>query len=558
MKQMLRNCTATVCVAVAMMCATAARAQQVVMQTLIPDSTAQRVIAVYNRAATTRFTGDTRLPAGSTLSGDAALLNGTLEIGGHVAGDVIVINGDVHLLSTAAIDGAVTALGGSIRIEPGATVTHDATAYREMLRVRDDGDQIAYVPPPAEPGLSAGRDFRFGRTDLFLAVHGSYNRVEGLPIAFGPRVTLGSSSPTRLQALAIYRTSTALETSPNDLGYLLNADHFMNDRIRLEVSLYREIANIEEWDVRPREASLAAFLLHRDYRDHYDRRGWSIGAHLQPQGARYDAGLAYRNENDVSVAPRDPVTLFHDEDAWRREPLVAEGRLHSVTASWSYDSRNDEVDPADGWLIRTSAEMGVGGSLRTPVEAGLSSVRADMNHFTTVHFDIRRYARFTPYARLGLRVFAAGSVDGDGLPGQRQLTLGGEGSVPGYPMAAFDCDAKRDVVAHGELFQPFHGCDRLILTQIEYQASFPFARRIAEKMMLGNWLTNSVRWAAFFDVGRAWNENEARQGRGGGRSDFSADTGVGLHLGPLGLYWAFPLSDSNHNYNFFLRLGPRL
>lgn len=537
-------------------------AQQVIQQTLIPDSTIMRVIAVYNRAETTRFNGDSRLPSGGALAGDVASLNGTLEIGGRVGGDVIVINGDVHILASAVIDGGVTALGGSVRVDPGATVGKAIVSYRELLRVRMEGDQIAYAPAAETGELSAGRAFGFGRTDLLLAVRGSYNRVEGLPIAFGPRITLGNETPTRLQALVTYRTATGFDVAVNQLGYLLSAEHYANSHVRAEATVYREIAAIEEWGLSAREASLAAFVLHRDYRDHYDRRGWSAALHYAEQGSAYDAGITYRNETNKSVAPRDPVALFNNSDAWRPEPLVAEGTLHSVIASFKYDTRNDPAEPADGWLIRASVEKALGGSLRTPPSAGLVAEpfgAESADRFSNARFDIRRYARLTPYSRIAFRVVAAGSVDGGALPAQRQLTLGGEGSLPAYPMSAFDCGA-RSAGASVRLdgFLPFHGCDRMVLSQIEYQASFPFARKIGEKLGLGSWLTNSVRWAAFFDAGRAWNEPAARNGRSAGRSDFSADTGLGVRLGPLGIYWGFPLSGSDHQYNFFMRLGPRL
>jgi outer membrane protein assembly factor BamA len=125
-------------------------------------------------------------------------------------------------------------------------------------------------------------------------------------------------------------------------------------------------------------------------------------------------------------------------------------------------------------------------------------------------------------------------------------------------MHAFDCGARAATVTRDQQYFPFHGCDRLTTIQVEFQSSFPFARNVADRLGLGSWLTNSVRWSAFFDAGRAWTESESRNGRTDGLDGFAADAGLGLRLGPLGLYWAVPLSGSEHQYNFFLRLGPRL
>jgi hypothetical protein len=534
------------------------RAQEhgVITETLLPDSVVLRVIDVYNRPATTRLAGESRLPAGSSLTGNAGVLNGLLEIGGNISGDVVALNGDIHLLSTANITGSITAAGGTIVVDDGATVTGAMRAYKEMLRLRVDGERVLYVPPVEDGGLAAGRNFKFGRTDLLFAVHGAYNRVEGLPIAAGPRVRIGTV--TRLQALGIYRTATGFDPASDRYGYVLNAETRVIPNVRIDASLYREVAAIEDWDLSNREASLAAFVLHRDYRDHFERRGWTVGTSWRNEAQRYTIGLTYRDETDRSVSPRDPVTLSNNSDVWRPEALIAEGRLHTLRGAFEYDTRNDAADPTDGWLLRAGLEQGLGGSLRTPLEAGLP-ITTGQDKFTTALIDMRRYARLTPYSRIAIRIRAEGALDARaaGLPAQRQLTLGGEGSLPAYPMASFDCGAQRSVETRGETFTAFHGCDRLALTQIEYQASFPLAKKLGEKLGLGTWLTNAVRWSAFFDAGRAWNDPDTRNGRGHGRDDFSADTGLGVHLGPVGIYWAVPLSGSAHEYNFFVRLGPR-
>jgi hypothetical protein len=44
----------------------------------------------------------------------------------------------------------------------------------------------------------------------------------------------------------------------------------------------------------------------------------------------------------------------------------------------------------------------------------------------------------------------------------------------------------------------------------------------------------------------------------GGDDDFSADAGVGLRVGPAGIYWAVPLSGRGQGVNFFVRTGPRI
>jgi hypothetical protein len=66
--------------------------------------------------------------AGEAL-GDVAALEGSVEVSGHVEGDVVVLGGDARLLSSARIGGDVHVLGGVIRAAPGARVQGRMVSY---------------------------------------------------------------------------------------------------------------------------------------------------------------------------------------------------------------------------------------------------------------------------------------------------------------------------------------------------------------------------------------------------------------------------------------------
>jgi hypothetical protein len=547
--------------------ATGARAQAVV-HPLLPDSVAERVVALYNLEPTTRLTGDARIGAGSTVRGSVALLAGRLTVEGTIDGDVVVINGDLHVLPGGSISGSATVVGGDIAPGSAATVAGGVAIFREPLRFRYQGNAIIYIPAEMERGLSAGVNLPFGRTDILVASHGAYNRVEGLPVAVGPRIRFGGTHPTTAQALLIARTAAASELDPRRFGYDLRAEQLVapGAGLTLGLRLFSEVAPIEEWGVSDRESALATFVLHRDYRDHYEREGWGLFARMRRPGTPYTLTAEYRDEEHESRRPSDPFTLLDNDGPWRAQPSIAEGALRSVAAVGSYDTRNEDRDPSAGWLVHLELERGLGGGIRNPVsgnppgEGALrDEPRVGRTGYLSAHADVRRYARLTPYSRLALRVLAAGSLDARPLPPQRQHTLGGEGSLPGYSLFAFDCGARVATFARdGHPFYPYYGCDRIALVQIEYQANFPYARRLAESAGVAGHIGHLVRWVAFFDAGRAWNERGSADGRLGGEPDFSADAGLGLRVGPLGAYWAVPLSGRGQNINFFLRLDPRI
>lgn len=61
--------------------------------------------------------------------GDVAAVEGSVAVSGRVAGDIIVLGGDVRLLPTARVGGDISALGGVIRAAPGARVEGKMVSY---------------------------------------------------------------------------------------------------------------------------------------------------------------------------------------------------------------------------------------------------------------------------------------------------------------------------------------------------------------------------------------------------------------------------------------------
>jgi hypothetical protein len=532
----------------------------------LPAAVAEEVVAFFNDPATIRILGESRLPPEAELVGDVAVLNGPLTIAGRIRGRVTVINGDVRFEPGGEVVGDVLVVGGTISgVAAGGRVTGTAIAYAEPLRFRQVDGRLVAIPRQPEPSFSAGREFGYARTDLLLAVRGGYNRVEGLPIAIGPRFETLSSNPTRLEPLLIYRTESGVRLDADELGYVVRLEQNLGGRRAFQVGgvLRSEVAPIEALGLSDRENSLAAFLFHRDYRDYYERNGWSAYVRWGRRGLPHELTLEYRDERHEAIAARGAVALFGNNRDWRLQPLVAEGELRSIAARWRYDTRNETEDPSSGWLVRAELEQGLGGSLIRPValdaETGFPRLEAEAAdaRFTAGVVDVRRYARLGPRSRLGFRVLAAGSVDGGPLPPQRQHALGGEGSLPAYPILSFDCGARRHTVEiRQDTFFPYYGCDRVALVQLEYRISFARLTNSLGRMLGWDFdLGDTPAWVLFFDAGRAWTEDDARQGRTGGQSDFAADAGLGFRLGHLGLYWAVPLSGGGQGINFFVRIG---
>jgi hypothetical protein len=524
-------------------------AQVPTTETPLTAEAAASIVAFYNHSETIRLNGDSRVAAGSELGGNVALLEGTLEIAGRVRGDLVIINGDVVIESGAHVDGTLTVVGGGFSGIENLTAA-DVVWHRERLKYElRDGDLVLMREVRSDE-LSVGREFAFGRTDLIISVRGGYNRSEGLPINVGARIRLGHSNPTLLDGRFIYRSAVGLDFDEDDFGYVLTAEQFVGGSRAARVGLRyaSEVLPVEAWGFSDRENSLAAFVLHRDYRDHFVRAGWSAFVAAGRSGMPLDGRIEYGNHEFRSTALRDPFSLLHNDDDWRAEVLVAPVRLHTLHSQLQYDTRNEDNAPSSGWLVRGDAELGL--SLRSGTAADFS------RHYRYGLIDARRYARLSPSARLSLRAVAAGSINDKALPAYRQQSLGGEGSLPGYELHDFDCGG-HDSTVSGSGYVSYYGCDRLLLFQMEYQSDFRWLSRIGRNVGRDFGLLDNIKWVLFFDTGRTWNERETRGSRGLGSDDFVADAGFGLRFGTLGVFWAAPLSANRGAMNFFVRLGPR-
>lgn len=548
----------------------------------LPEEVADEVIAAFNDPLWLRLLGSATIAEGDTIRADVAVLQGPLELGGHIAGDLLVVNGDVRFLPGASVSGGVRVVGGTIHSLDAARIGGEVVVYPERLRYRRDGERIVRVRPAGtvEDPISG---VVWGRSDFLIATGDSYNRVEGLPITFGPRIRTAGSNPLRLHALAIYRTESGVRLDTDDLGYYVRAEQFLGGRrsMRIGATAHSQVTPIEDWQISDLESGISTFLLHRDFRDQFERQGISFFGTWEPPGTPYSFTGEIRRDRHRSLEPGSPWSLFRNAEPWRAEPLVGEGRLTSVRLSGAYDTRNDPISPAAGWYLQGRIEQSVSGTLTTPelfVEDPLmptdpillASAGETFGRFSTGLVDIRRYNRVDPRSRLNFRFLAGGSLDGGPLPPQYQHALGGEGSLPGYDLFGLDCAARSghvfrtaDAVNDPDAAPYFarYGCDAFALLQAEFRGRFNFRLRWDSAPWLDD--TDEVGdfddrpawefapdWTVFVDAGRAWRMGNDPD------EDLAVDVGVGLVLGRLGAFLAIPLTGSG-GINAFVRLGPR-
>lgn len=558
----------------------AAHAQeQQIEEADLPRWVAEEIIAFFNDPTTIHFNGRTRIPSTRVILGDVAALGGPLTISGEVDGDLVVVNGDLVFEAGGTVTGDVTVVGGRVLAEELGDIGGTLTVYDEPLRYRQEGDRIEPAGPRRRDRPPFSSEFPFGDSRLVVKAGQNYNRVEGLPVTFGPSIRTGGNNPLRLDLFGIWRTEMGVDLNDEDFGYDLKVEQTLGKRGRFSIgaSAYSFIQPIEDWGLTNLEASLATFILHKDFRDYYERNGWSIFAQYRVPNLPVTVRGEFLDEDHDYAFVNGPWSLTDNNKPWRDQPLVAEGDFRSVKGSVTVDTRNFPDDPTDGWLVTAELRQGLSGDLFLPAhfesdvpEAASIPPVEYSSDFTTGFLDIKRYNRVGPTSSLNLRAILGGALDDSPIPPQFQRAIGGAGSLPGYRIFSGDCGARletraRDVVRDDiESRTPVYasyGCDQIALFQAEYRGELSLGWNWGrnERGWEDDWdwyptLDFDPSWAVFFNAGRGWTAD------GLGDTDTLADVGLGLYLGDLGLYLAYPLTEDQkgeQNVNFFIRLTRR-
>jgi hypothetical protein len=526
------------------------------------------IIEFMNAPTTLRLFGTASIPTEARVEGDLGILGGDLVLAGVIGGNLVVVNGDLRLEPGARVEGNVTVVGGALRGgagEPwlGGALRLEATPLR--YRIRGDLIEAEPVASPELPSLLVA-ELGFAQVRPILRSAGSYNRTEGLPVELGVRMETRSRNPLGIEGAAIWRSASGLELERENVGFRMRISQEMGGRgeARVHFSLHDVIRPIESRGMSDLESSLSTFLLRRDLRDHYQARGWSLRFEGSPLRNPVRSWLEYREEEHGFAPVRDPWTLRSGEREWRLQPLVAEGSLRTLEAGTILDTRDDPLDPATGWWVDVRLRRRVGGSASLPEASSTEATPFELA--TDGHLDMRRYNRLGPRARLNLQLLLAGPLDGSALPPQHQRALGGEGTLPGHPRFALDCGARSAAVplpgGEGandapEFAYPAYGCDGVALARAEFQGPLPFSWRPGS----GDWEMNSLlalrpAWTLFAGVGRGWSYASAGGDDTIPRVDAPtrADMGLGVFVGPLGIYWSWPLNRRDQGVNFFVRL----
>jgi hypothetical protein len=338
-----------------------------------------------------------------------------------------------------------------------------------------------------------------------------YNRVDGLVLGIRQK-PIEWDAYERLGLYGQVGYAFALERVQYEIGAegRLGQPYGEEDFDLKVGAAYRHLTSTDDlWKSGWAENTLAAFFFNYDAFDYYHTEGWTAYAAARlGQYAMVTAG--FRSDDYESLGGEADWSLFGG-DNFRFNPPADEGRMQSVVLAVEGGSVSRFHSLPSGAVFRIEAEIGDG-------------LGGDFS-FNRVLGDGRAYIRTGRTTSLAMRL--RGGLVGGTVPVQKAFTLGGLGSVRGYPQNAF----------LGE---------RMLLGNVEYA--------IADVRPFGNVLKD-LQLAAFFDAGWVGRPDESF------RVDdvfSSVGVGVGFFDRRLRLDLAFPLSDlgGSRDPSLWLRLLP--
>jgi hypothetical protein len=526
----------------------------------LPRIVAEEIIRFYNDPATTRLVGRTRLPHGNEWRGNVAVRSGPVFVAGRVQGTLVVINGDLRFEAGGEVTGDVIVVGGVVDTTHG-TLGGALRQYREPLlyRLLNEGDRIEYAPNLRRRLPVLGAKISWGteasRSSLTLATGGTFNRVEGLPIVFGPLFDwkLQRNVRLRIDALGVFRSAGDLSANRSDLGYMFRSE-FRSGEVRpagIALRAFDVVSPVEDWGLHSNEVGWSSFLFARDYRDYYLNKGWGVRVFAHPERP-LTLALEARREWHTSVGVQDPWTVFRNSDLWRPNPPMDEGHFTTIGASATIDTRNDVDDPSAGWLARFTYENSRSSDV-IPHPGIPTSVRDSIPtdgsyQFNRMFLDVRHYARISPSGRFHLRMVGGGWMGGDPLPLQRRLSLGGPEPMPGEPFRAAACNEA--IIDPAFADSKLAACDRVLAFQAEYRGHVKLnwsynpsgGREDADRDEGTPFWLEGLDLVVFTNTGQSWlvgnGPGQVAAGKIPSLSSWLVDVGLGVDWSGFGVYVA--------------------
>ncbi|MBI3005469.1 MAG: hypothetical protein HYY49_08640 [Ignavibacteriales bacterium] len=462
----------------------------------LPAKRKRRTVSPDLESESNTFTyeGDKTINESETVYGNVVVKGGDLTIFGKIDGDVLVVGGTLIVKDGGRITGNARVISGDVIREDGGKIdgyvdkSRSTTAgYREDRRKFTQPS--TRFDPPWLAESSALENFIF-----------RYNRVEGLFLGLGSEKRYYWDGRKKFNSYGSIGWGFKSHTWRYNLGLarqfpLYNTDG--DELLEIGVEGYSLTDSKDQWIIGVHENSAAAILIHEDFRDYFERRGYSahVAYYTRQDYVNGEFKVAFLADKYESLINRAEWALFGGEKLFRLNPAIDPGSMRSVLTSVGFSTVSKTMHGQEGWNILGSMEFtdkNLGGDF----------------HFGQYILDIRRYQPVSLYDNFNIRL-RAGTAEGT-LPLQKQFEIGGLSTLHAFPF-------KSEVG------------NRLLLMNTEYILNGDFLNDIE---FWPSWLMKRINILLMADVGltrqvpttAAWNDGFS----GVTWSEFKHDVGVGF------------------------------
>lgn len=368
-----------------------------------------------------------RLRRDSTVRSTIIVIGRNVAVGARVEGDVIVIGGDLFVHPGAFITGRALAVGGCVYPSALATISGGTDCWRDHTF---DAVETARGIALDYRALEHLEPVRFVSFPVIYGVRvPSYERVDGLSVGFGPRLTPpGAALAGRLtiDPVVTYRS----HLGEFDPSVLVRYDQ--SRRAAFELSAMRGTFTNDAWIRGDIVNSALTLITGKDVRNYYraDRGEARLIRLWEGEKFEHEPFLGARTERGWSVGPTpsdvsEPWSAFgrddREEGALRPNPPVERGRISSGLLGSTLRWESGDVKVTSNALVEVPFQT----SFDRDFYQGTLDVAVG---FPT--FGLQRFS-FEAHGVLTL---------GDTAPPQRFAYLGGSGTLPTFDVLEFGGD----------------------------------------------------------------------------------------------------------------------
>ena len=359
-----------------------------------------------------RFYSDVTIDSSEIITNNIRILGGGLTVYGTVESQITVIGGDVHIFSSAVINGKIVAIGGDVQTDGGAQINgkiveaslDQGLIYRETFTDSAESGEKNFGISTFSQRTSDG--WVHPQPDVF-----EYNRNEGLRfVPLNWNWDHGDESLIRLSFSLGYRFSSGEFIGRTTLESSL----LKNRSATLFASGFKTVRTDDEFRLPEKENSWAGFLGRQDFYDRWDETGFEAGFGFDFSYLKVKGKFVRATQSEIPV-DQDLWSFTNESNALRNNPFMDSTNVEYLEGVAAF--RTASYSPLKtGLAILSEVEMTLKKNDSTLADPSLRLI-----HIAMANWEVSEGVVLRNRLILGM-----GS---ESLPIYRQFGIGGLGSV---------------------------------------------------------------------------------------------------------------------------------